>query len=385
MIRIILLLGFLLIAITAIGQVKVGEKAPEILVDKWINQNYQEMKTEGKAIVLDFWFTNCGPCICTIPHLNELAESYKNENIVFIALTYENENEVLKFLSQKKILANVGNDTTRQTISRFAVESYPTTFLIDVKGILRWRGHPSHLTSDMIDVLLDKKPYPQVKTDQSVPISNLKEELSSGYIYPITISKNDYMNGASGMQFNSQELSIVNQPLVKILAFLLQKSETRICISDPDRYDVRFKIPEDLPADERISAITQSLLNELDYQLKSVTKEVEGYEMKILNDSLFIQNAIDTTKVYYGMGASINQTHWQGNGAQISDLVKELESRFQIFVMDATKLNGYFEFKFPIKSFEIARNYLLEYYGLMLTPKKLEVDVIQLENKHNNK
>ncbi|QDH79826.1 redoxin domain-containing protein [Echinicola soli] len=383
--RIILINILLLAAVNAYAQVQIGEKAPAISVDKWINNSdHDEPSTAGKAIVLDFWFTNCGPCIYTIPHLNDLTEEYKNENISFISITYENEDDVSKFLSKKKILAHVGTDTAYQTINKYEVKAYPTTFLIDENGILKWRGHPSLLTSDMIDALLHKKRYPQVMTDQQNPVSVLNKELSTDHIYPITVSKNNYMNG-SGMQFNLRELSLVNQPLDEILTFLLQKSKSRISITDQNRYDVRFKFPEDLPHDERRTAATKSLLNELDYQLTIEKKEVEGYVLKILNDSLFIKNAIDTTKVYSAKGISTNSTYWEGNGVPTQDLVGELEDRFKIFVIDKTKLNGCFELKFPIKTFDVARSYLLDHYGLALTQGRFEVEITQIASKHDRK
>ncbi|WP_162633277.1 redoxin domain-containing protein [Echinicola strongylocentroti] len=379
-----ILINILFLAVVnAYAQVHIGEKAPAIVVDTWVNNaDGDELKTTGQAIVLDFWFTNCAPCVYTIPHLNDLTEKYKNENISFIALTYENEDDVSKFLSRKKILASVGTDTAYQTINNYEVNAYPTTFLIDENGILKWRGHPSLLTSDMIDALLHKKYYPQVMADQQHPAPN--KELNTNHLYPITVTKNEYLDGSVvGMQSNSWELSIANQPLDEILTFLLKKSKSRISVADQNRYDVRFKFPEDLPHNERRAAVTRSLLHELDYQLTIEKKEVEGYVLKVSNNNLFINNAVDTTKVYSAKGTSSNGTSWQGNGITIQDLVDELENRFEIFVIDKTKLNGYFELKFPFENIDVAKSYLLDNYGLALNPEQVEVEITKIGNKQN--
>ena len=108
-------------------------------------------------------------------------------------------------------------------------------------------------------------------------------------------------------------------------------------------------------------------------------KTIEGYELKIMNDSLFIANAIDTTKVYQGLGITTTQTHWKGKGVQISDLVKELENRFDIYVSDATQLNGYFEFMFLIESIEKAKFDLLQIYGLELIPQEMQIGITIIE------
>ncbi|WP_187328851.1 TIGR03435 family protein [Echinicola rosea] len=377
-----LTIPLILLLFKAIAQVAIGEKAPAIVVDTWVNHDDGDgPKTAGQVMVLDFWFTSCAPCIYTIPHLNDLTEAYKNDNISFIAITYEKEEDVSKFLSRKKILASVGTDTAYQTINNYEVNAYPTTFLIDENGILKWRGHPSLLTSDMIDALLHKKYYPQVMADQQHPAPN--KELNTNHLYPITVTKNNYMQVASGIQYNTRELSIANQPLDKILTFLLKKSKSRISVADQNRYDVRFKFPKNLPPNEKNPTKVRSLLYELDYELALEQKEVSGYALHIANDSLFIRHAVDTTKAYSASGTSTKGTYWQGNGVPLQDLVDELENRFQIFVTDRTNLNGYFELKFPFKTFDGAKSYLLEQYGISLTPDQFEVEIAQVTKKHD--
>ncbi|MBN2396348.1 MAG: TlpA family protein disulfide reductase [Candidatus Atribacteria bacterium] len=84
---------------------------------------------KGKVIVLNFWSTNCGPCIKEIPHLNNLVEKMKDKNIVFIALASNDNKQNLKdnFLSKHKFIYQIvpikGND--------FNINAFPTHIIID--------------------------------------------------------------------------------------------------------------------------------------------------------------------------------------------------------------------------------------------------------------
>ncbi len=377
--------GTLMIALSlsCIAQVEVGEIAPVISVEKWIdNPDYETRKIKNKAVVLDFWFTNCAPCVYTIPHLNELSEQYNKDEVAFAAITFNDETTIKNFLSKRSILANIGSDTSYQTIHAFGVELYPTTFLIDNRGILRWKGHPSQLTSDMIDVLINKKYYPGVIIYPEIKPTSQKIEFDPDFVYPIEVRINDYMEGGHGMLSNSTELSIVNKELVEIMAILLKKSYSEIAVHDHQRYDVRFKIQPEIPDEMVFEKVTESLLLELGYQLKTENRTVDGFEMRLIDNGLFIQNAIDTTKVYQGMNTSATQTQWQGSGIFIKILISELEGRFDIAIKDETQLNGFFELDFPTTSFQEARSYLFKKFGLSLNPAKVQVEISIIENKY---
>src|SRR5690348_13166712 len=41
---------------------------------------------QGKAVILDFWATNCPPCVAEIPHLKELQAKYGRDNLEIVGM-----------------------------------------------------------------------------------------------------------------------------------------------------------------------------------------------------------------------------------------------------------------------------------------------------------
>ena len=61
---------------------------------------------QGKAVILDFWATNCPPCVAEIPHLKELQAKYGKENLEIVGMHVgddEDRSKVPAFAGRLKI------------------------------------------------------------------------------------------------------------------------------------------------------------------------------------------------------------------------------------------------------------------------------------------
>ena len=102
-------------------------------------QRVQKLKDfEGKAVILDFWATYCGPCRQEIPHLNSLLAKYGEDNLVIVGLNVggeEDRKKIPAFTSETRIdyqIAFPEDDLTQFIFEQSS--SIPQTAVFDRKG-----------------------------------------------------------------------------------------------------------------------------------------------------------------------------------------------------------------------------------------------------------
>jgi len=135
---------------------KIGQVPPE-LVYYSLSENkmvtYKEDDFKDKVILIDFWATWCGPCIESILHLNELVGKYKN--VKFFSITYEPENLVKEFIKMHPMKSDVGLDDDFKMFRSYNAWAIPNVVMINSKGNIAGRIHPTRLTDEVIEVLLN--------------------------------------------------------------------------------------------------------------------------------------------------------------------------------------------------------------------------------------
>jgi uncharacterized protein (TIGR03435 family) len=156
------LLAVALIPAAAAAQPKAGEPAPSLSVERLLNApddaSAEWDNLKGKVVVVEFWATWCAPCIASIPHLNDLAEQFRDEDVVFISLTDEPQVTVEPFLKRKPINGWVALDTDHQAGPAYGVTSIPQTFIIGRNGRILADTHPSEMKAEHISRALRGEP-----------------------------------------------------------------------------------------------------------------------------------------------------------------------------------------------------------------------------------
>ena len=127
-----------------------NKTAPEFALKDINGRSYSMADLKGKVVVLNFWFTNCGGCIMEMPDLNVLKKSYTGKDVVFLAITFDDNVKVNTFLAKNKFDYTIIPNADK-LCKDYGIYGYPTSIVIDKTGIVRFIDCSlnEHIKSDL--------------------------------------------------------------------------------------------------------------------------------------------------------------------------------------------------------------------------------------------
>ena len=105
----IILIALAFAASSAVAQqvLKTGEAAPVFSGQAMDGTVYDLDQLHGKVVVLTFWSTRCEICHSEIPNLNRVADRYRGKDVVFLAVTMDNEAKINPYLKRNPFNFNI--------------------------------------------------------------------------------------------------------------------------------------------------------------------------------------------------------------------------------------------------------------------------------------
>jgi thiol-disulfide isomerase/thioredoxin len=138
----------------------ISEPAPAFSLQDLNGNPVSLAELKGKTIVVDFWATWCGPCVASMPAMQQAMNKYKdNPDVKFLFInSWQNEPDkqkvVSEFLRKKKFDFTVPLDAENKVITAYKVDGIPTKFVIDPQGNIRFKsvgfsGGPDGLVEEL--------------------------------------------------------------------------------------------------------------------------------------------------------------------------------------------------------------------------------------------
>jgi thiol-disulfide isomerase/thioredoxin len=141
--------------------------APDLASGNWINSEPLKLKDlRGRVVLIEFWTFGCINCRNTLPFIKSWHDRYQDKGLTVVGVhspEFDEERDVEKVRSEVASLGihyPVVTDNDYQTWNAYNVEAWPTAFLLDKQGRIRWKhvGEGDYAEAErMIQQLLAEK------------------------------------------------------------------------------------------------------------------------------------------------------------------------------------------------------------------------------------
>jgi thiol-disulfide isomerase/thioredoxin len=119
--------------------------APEISGDHWINSEPLTLKgLRGRVVLIEFWTFACYNCRNTLPAIRMWDARYRDKGLTIIGVhtpeldIERNIDSLRREIAGLEIKYPVVTDNDYATWKAYKVEAWPTLFVIDKQGLVRW-------------------------------------------------------------------------------------------------------------------------------------------------------------------------------------------------------------------------------------------------------
>ena len=119
--------------------------APELATGDWINSEPLKLKDlRGRVVLIEFWTFGCYNCRNTLPHIKDWDNRYREKGLTVIGVHSPEfaEERIVENLRAQVVSLGINypvvSDNDYQTWNAYDVYAWPTLFLLDKQGRIRW-------------------------------------------------------------------------------------------------------------------------------------------------------------------------------------------------------------------------------------------------------
>jgi RNA polymerase sigma factor (sigma-70 family) len=146
--------------LSELRRVGIGKVAPEIDGEDLDGLEMKLSDYRGKVVVLTFWGTWCGPCMALVPEERNLLERLTGKPFALIGVNSDNSLAKVKAASRKERITwpSFRDGGTQGPIATlWKVHSWPTVYVLDREGVIRYRDLRGQALADAVDTLIRER------------------------------------------------------------------------------------------------------------------------------------------------------------------------------------------------------------------------------------
>lgn len=374
-------------SVEAAGRPKVGDSSPLLQATELLQApEGAKMGAEslrGKVVILEFWATWCGPCVAAIPHLNELAEEFKDKPVQFISITAEERPVVEDFLAKRPMKSWVALDTNKAMNLAYGIGGIPSTVVLDKEGKIAALTYPTSLTENHInDSLAGKKIALGNDVDQTVPAQKEKE---APPLFQVLIRPSSFTN-AQGRGSGGGRLQAAGYTVRDILPAFFDTHDDRIVTNGPlpaGRFDFVVIEPHNSDVDPEV-LMQEAVKMAFGLAVRRETNQVNAFVLNVVQTNAPGLTPSPTRNVSFNsrLGSIA------GVGISSRKIASVLETLLNTPVVDETRLTNDFgydislkwEQKWPQKPDpDILKKAVREQLGLELVLEQRPIEMLVVE------
>ena len=118
-----------------------GFLAPDFTLQDLAGKPHTLSDLKGQVVLVNIWATWCGPCKREIPSLVRLYQSRREKGLEILAVSVDrtSPDRVASFADRYQMNFPVLLNPRGDVANNYWARSIPSTFLVDKKGVIRWK------------------------------------------------------------------------------------------------------------------------------------------------------------------------------------------------------------------------------------------------------
>ena len=334
----------------------------------------------GRVVVLEFWATDCAPCVANIPHMNALQKELAGKPVSFVSVTYEKGDDITKFLKRHPISGDIGVEGG-ETSKAFGVNMIPQIVLIGADGSVLRYTVPQELNKENLALAAESGKVQDIRHLMLTKDESPKKEASLPDLFEVRVSspsegaKPGYgrMSGRGFVTLNFTAL-----PFRRLAARAWETSAARLDISSAvsaQTFDFVVKVPS--ASEDSARPLLREAIKAA-YGVGTRAAARRGTALVLRRDKEVAAGLKPSGMKFHV--EDYGRAYYRSKGVTMREFSLFLEDHFGTPVTDATRLDGRYDLdmEWSVAGQEGLRKALSEKLGMSLNAEEAEIDVLEI-------